>query len=292
MMSFYALDKTMKVVIPTAGFGTRMLPLSKAVPKELLPLGKAPVVSYVIEEALLAGATTIVLVNSAGKDAIVNHFDANAALDAHLRKKGKDALADRLLGDVTLISVRQSAPLGLGHAVLQAKPVVGDAPFAVLLPDVVLDPFDARTVGQNLIYMMNRFAQTGRMQVLVDAVAQDDIDKYGIASIVGVKTLNKTDVSTHFEAQGFIEKPNSTDAPSNLAVVGRYVFDAGIFAVLEATRPGAGGEIQLTDAISTLLPKVGCDVVTMVGQSFDTGDMQGYARAFVHFARHQGLLDN
>lgn len=279
-------------IIPCAGFGTRMLPLSKAVPKELLPLGNRPSIAYVIDEAIQAGIKHIVLINHAQKNAIENYFDINAELDSQLRGKGKNELADSLNflpDDVVITSVRQGKPLGLGHAVLQGRAVVGDKPFAVLLPDVVLDPFDTDYTRQNLAFMLQEFAKTARSQILVEPVAQKDIDKYGIAKLENTQNLEKSGKNQSFAVTGFVEKPNAKDAPSNLAVVGRYVFDNAIFEYLAKTAPSVGGEIQLTDAIDALIGTKGVDVTTMVGKSFDAGDMASYMRAFMYFAIRQGV---
>ncbi|UYZ68652.1 UTP--glucose-1-phosphate uridylyltransferase [Moraxella bovis] len=277
-------------IIPTAGFGTRMLPLSKAVPKELLPLGDKPAIHYVVMEAVRAGIKNIVLVNHAQKSAIENYFDINSELDTQLRSKGKDKLADSLNflpDDVRIISVRQGRPLGLGHAVLQGRAVVGDNPFAVLLPDVVLDPFKTDFKADNLAYMLDKFAKTGRSQILVDLVADDDVHKYGIARLADKQTIAKSDTNQSFDVKGFVEKPPLKDAPSNLAVVGRYVFSPEIFDFLAKVEPSVGGEIQLTDAIDALIDTKGVDVTTMVGDSFDAGDMTSYMRAFMYFAQKQ-----
>lgn len=278
-------------VIPVAGFGTRMLPLSKAVPKELLPLGNKPAIHYVIEEAINAGITNIVLVNHAQKSAIENYFDINAELDTQLRTKGKNDLADSLNwlpDDVSVTSVRQGKPLGLGHAVLQARSVVGDNHFAVLLPDVILDPFTTDLQKDNLAFMLNEFAKSEHSQILVDAVAQEDINKYGIAKLEQSATIEKTAQNQSFPVTGFIEKPKAEDAPSNLAVVGRYVFNNAIFDYLAKTAPSVGGEIQLTDAIDALISTQGVEVVSMVGDSYDAGDMASYIKAFAYFAKNQG----
>ncbi|OOR88699.1 UTP--glucose-1-phosphate uridylyltransferase [Moraxella bovis] len=277
-------------IIPTAGFGTRMLPLSKAVPKELLPLGDKPAIHYVVMEAVRAGIKNIVLVNHAQKSAIENYFDINSELDTQLRSKGKDKLADSLNflpDDVRIVSVRQGKPLGLGHAVLQGRSVVGDNPFAVLLPDVVLDPFKTDFKADNLAYMLDKFAKTGRSQILVDPVADDDVHKYGIARLADKQTIAKSDTNQSFDVKGFVEKPPLKDAPSNLAVVGRYVFSPEIFDFLAKVEPSVGGEIQLTDAIDALIDTKGVDVTTMVGDSFDAGDMTSYMRAFMYFAQKQ-----
>lgn len=278
-------------IIPTAGFGTRMLPLSKAVPKELLPLGDKPAIHYVVMEAVRAGIKHIVLVNHAQKGAIDNYFDVNGELDTQLRNKGKNELADSLNflpDDVRVISVRQSRPLGLGHAVLQGRAVVGNNPFAVLLPDVVLDPFKTDFKTDNLAYMLDCFAKTSRSQILVDPVADDDVHKYGIARLADKQTIAKSDTNQSFDVKGFVEKPLLKDAPSNLAVVGRYVFDPKIFDFLAETKPSVGGEIQLTDAIDALIGEQGMDVVTLKGESFDAGDMATYIKAFAYFAQKIG----
>lgn len=278
-------------IIPTAGFGTRMLPLSKAVPKELLPLGDKPAIHYVVMEAVRAGIKHIVLVNHAQKGAIDNYFDVNGELDTQLRTKGKNELADSLSflpDDVRIISVRQSRPLGLGHAVLQGRAVVGNNPFAVLLPDVVLDPFKTDFKTDNLAYMLDCFAKTGRSQILVNPVADDDVHKYGIARLADKQTIAKSDANQSFDVKGFVEKPLLKDAPSNLAVVGRYVFDPKIFDFLAETKPSVGGEIQLTDAIDALIGEQGMDVVTLKGESFDAGDMATYIKAFAYFAQKIG----
>ena len=285
------MQKITHAIIPVAGFGTRMLPLSKAVPKELLPLGNKPAIAYVIEEAIAAGIKNIVLVNHAQKMAIENYFDINSELDAQLRSKGKDALADSLdflPDDVTITSVRQGKPLGLGHAVLQGRAVVGDNHFAVLLPDVVLDPFKTDFKADNLAYMLDKFAKTGRSQILVDPVADDDVHKYGIARLSDKQTIAKSDTNQSFDVKGFVEKPALADAPSNLAVVGRYVFSPEIFDFLAKVEPSVGGEIQLTDAIDALIGKQGMDVATLKGESFDAGDMATYIKAFGYFAEHIG----
>ncbi|MDO5650824.1 MAG: UTP--glucose-1-phosphate uridylyltransferase [Moraxella sp.] len=283
--------KITHAIIPTAGFGTRMLPLSKVVPKELLPLGDKPAIHYVVLEAIQAGIKNIILVNHAQKAAIENYFDINAELDTQLRAKGKYELADSLNWlpvDVRIISVRQGKPLGLGHAVLQGRAAVGDNPFAVLLPDVVLDPFCTDFAVDNLAYMLAAYQATGRSQILVDPVADSDISKYGIARLGDKQTVVKSDGNQSFDVKGFVEKPAAEVAPSNLAVVGRYVFTPQIFEFLANTAPSVGGEIQLTDAIDALIGTQGMDVVTMKGESFDAGDMATYMQAFAYFAGHCG----
>ena len=289
------MKKITHAVIPVAGFGTRMLPLSKSVPKELLPLGNRPSIHYVVEEAIAAGIKHIVLVGHAQKSAIENYFDINAELDNQLRVKGKDELADSLNWlpyDVTISMIRQGKPLGLGHAVLAARPIIGMNDFAVLLPDVVLDPFTTDMAADNLAFMIEQFASDGHSQILVDKIADEDVHKYGIAQLHEALSdtsdvADKTDMNVSFKVAGFVEKPNLADAPSRLAVVGRYVFSNHIFDYLANTKASVGGEIQLTDAVDALISEYGVNVTTMRGASYDAGDMRSYMQAFIYFAQQQ-----
>ena len=289
------MKKITHAVIPVAGFGTRMLPLSKSVPKELLPLGNRPAIHYVVEEAIAAGIKHIVLVGHAQKSAIENYFDINAELDNQLRVKGKDELADSLNwlpDDVTISMIRQGKPLGLGHAVLAARPIIGEHDFAVLLPDVVLDPFNGDMAADNLAFMIDAFAKDNHSQILVDKVADKDVHKYGIAKLSEAfsddsNADNKADKNISFKVAGFVEKPSLAEAPSRLAVVGRYVFSHHIFDYLANTKVSVGGEIQLTDAIDALISEYGVNVTTMRGNSYDAGDMRSYMQAFIYFAQQQ-----
>ena len=289
------MKKITHAVIPVAGFGTRMLPLSKSVPKELLPLGNRPAIHYVVEEAIAAGIKHIVLVGHAQKSAIENYFDINAELDNQLRVKGKDELADSLNwlpDDVTISMIRQGKPLGLGHAVLAARPIIGEHDFAVLLPDVVLDPFNGDMTADNLAFMIDAFAKDNHSQILVDKVADKDVHKYGIAKLSEAfsddsNADNEADKNISFKVAGFVEKPSLADAPSRLAVVGRYIFSHHIFDYLINTKVSVGGEIQLTDAIDALISEYGVNVTTMCGNSYDAGDMRSYMQAFIYFAKQQ-----
>ena len=289
------MKKITHAVIPVAGFGTRMLPLSKSVPKELLPLGNRPAIHYVVEEAIAAGIKHIVLVGHAQKSAIENYFDINAELDNQLRHKGKDELADSLNwlpDDVTVSMIRQGKALGLGHAVLAARPIIGEHDFAVLLPDVVLDPFTGDMAADNLAFMIDAFAEDNHSQILVDKVADEDVHKYGIAKLNEAfsdvsRIDDQADSNASFKVAGFVEKPNLADAPSKLAVVGRYVFSNHIFDYLANTKASVGGEIQLTDAIDALISEYGVNVTTMRGDSYDAGDMRSYMQAFIYFAQQQ-----
>ena len=289
------MKKIIHAVIPVAGFGTRMLPLSKSVPKELLPLGNRPAIHYVVEEAIAAGIKHIVLVGHAQKSAIENYFDINAELDTQLRHKGKNELADSLNwlpADVTVSMIRQGKALGLGHAVLAARPIIGEHDFAVLLPDVVLDPFTTDMSTDNLAFMLDAFAKDNHSQILVNTVADEDVHKYGVAQLdeeySGSSKVDDTaDVNTSFGVAGFVEKPSLAEAPSKLAVVGRYVFSNKIFEYLANTTASVGGEIQLTDAIDALISEYGVNVTTMRGDSYDAGDMRSYMQAFIYFAQQQ-----
>ena len=285
------MNKITHAVIPVAGFGTRMLPLSKSVPKELLPLGNRPAIHYVVEEAIAAGIKHIVLVGHAQKSAIENYFDINAELDNQLRAKGKDALADSLNwlpDDVTVSMIRQGKALGLGHAVLAARPIIGEHDFAVLLPDVVLDPFTGDMTADNLAFMIDAFSADNHSQILVDTVADADVHKYGIAQLSDASNIDEqSDTNISFKVEGFVEKPNLADAPSKLAVVGRYVFSNKIFDYLANTTASVGGEIQLTDAIDALISEYGVNVTTMCGDSYDAGDMRSYMQAFIYFSQQQ-----
>jgi len=289
------MKKITHAVIPVAGFGTRMLPLSKSVPKELLPLGNRPAIHYVVEEAIAAGIKHIVLVGHAQKSAIENYFDINAELDNQLRAKGKDALADSLNWlpeDVTVSMIRQGKALGLGHAVLAARPIIGEHDFAVLLPDVVLDPFTGDMADDNLAFMIDAFAEDNHSQILVDKVADEDVHKYGIAKLnEAFSEDDEANINASFKVAGFVEKPNLADAPSKLAVVGRYVFSNHIFDYLANTKASVGGEIQLTDAIDALISEYGVNVTTMRGDSYDAGDMRSYMQAFIYFAQQQLAAD-
>ena len=291
------MKKITHAVIPVAGFGTRMLPLSKSIPKELLPLGNRPAIHYVVAEAIAAGIKHIVLIGHSQKSAIENYFDINAELDNQLRHKGKDELADSLNwlpDDVSVSMIRQGKALGLGHAVLAARPIVGDNDFAVLLPDVVLDPFNTDLHNDNLAFMLKAFAKDSHSQILVEQVADADVHKYGIAKLSD-DSANNTDLSSEinasFRVAGFVEKPSLSEAPSRLAVVGRYVFSNKIFDYLANTTASVGGEIQLTDAIDALISEYGVNVTTMRGDSYDAGDMRSYMQAFIYFAQQQLAAD-
>ncbi|MCO5786172.1 UTP--glucose-1-phosphate uridylyltransferase [Pseudomonas sp. G11-1] len=265
-----------KAVLPVAGLGTRFLPASKAIPKEMVTVVDKPVIQYVVEEALAAGINEIVLVTHSSKKAIEDHFDVNYELEAELERRGKQELL-QVLRDIAppqlkVTAVRQGRALGLGHAVYCARPVVGDAPFAVMLPDVLVEQAgDVSDLG----LMTQRFADTGRAQIMVEPVPVELVHQYGVVD------LNGADLQPagHASMTRVVEKPPREQAPSNLAIVGRYVLPAGIFDLLANTAPGAGGEIQLTDAIAELMKSEGVEAWHIAGRSYDCGSKLGYLEA-------------
>jgi UTP--glucose-1-phosphate uridylyltransferase len=273
-----------KAVLPVAGFGTRCLPASKAIPKEMITIVDRPVIQYVVNEAVAAGIRDIVLVTHASKSAIENHFDTHYELEATLAAKNKQDLLDELRAivpaDVNIISVRQHEPLGLGHAVLCARPVIGDSdPFAVLLPDVLVD--DEGLERNDLAGMIDAYEASGRSQLMVEDVPWENVHKYGIVSPEGEPPA----AGKSCPLAGVVEKPAREEAPSNLAVIGRYVLPGSIFSLLAETPPGAGDEIQLTDAIETLRQRDGVDAWRMCGKTYDCGHQLGYLEATLVFGR-------
>ena len=218
----------MKAVIPVAGLGTRMLPMTKAIPKEMLPIVDKPLIQYIVSECVAAGIKDIVLVTHSSKNAIENHFDTSYELEATLEKRVKRALLDEIRSicppDVTVMSVRQGEAKGLGHAILCAKPIVGNNDFVVLLPDVILDAYTADQKTENLAAMIKRFNETQASQIMLESVAQEDVSKYGIADIDGVQLTPGMSAAI----KTMVEKPATDLAPSNLAVVGRYVLSKNI----------------------------------------------------------------
>ncbi len=280
----------MKVIIPVAGLGTRMLPATKAIPKEMLTIADKPLIQYVVNECVAAGVKEIVLVTHSSKNAIENHFDTSFELETMLEKRVKRQLLDEVRSivpkDVTLIHVRQGHAKGLGHAVLCGKAVVGNEPFAVVLPDVLLADFSADQTKENLAAMIKRFKETGHSQIMVSPVPDNEINSYGIADCNGVE-LNGGEST---KVVRMIEKPKLEEAPSNLAIVGRYVFSKNIWALLEKTPMGKGDEIQLTDAIDMLIEKETVEAFRMTGKTFDCGNKQGYAEAFVEYTLNHPQL--
>lgn len=279
-----------KAVIPVAGLGTRMLPATKAIPKEMLPIVDKPLIQYVVNECVAAGIKDIVLVTHSSKNAIENHFDTSFELEATLESRVKRKLLDEIQNicpkDVTIMHVRQGEAKGLGHAILCAYPVIGDEPFAVVLPDVILDEYTADQHTENLAAMLVRYKLTGQSQVMVEPVPLADTDKYGIADCNQVKLQPGQSAPI----TGLVEKPDIDEAPSNLAVVGRYVLSNNIWSLLKKTPPGAGNEIQLTDAIAMLIEQETVDAFHMTGLSHDCGNKAGYMKANIAYGmRHHEI---
>ncbi|MBH0055746.1 UTP--glucose-1-phosphate uridylyltransferase GalU [Pseudoalteromonas sp. SWXJZ94C] len=276
--------KVLKAVLPVAGLGTRMLPATKATPKEMLPLVDKPLIQYVVNEAVQAGIKEIILVTHASKNSIENHFDTSFELEATLEARVKRSLLEEVRSivpkDVTIISVRQSAPLGLGHAVLAARPIVGNNPFAILLPDVIIDKYKSNPKVDNLSQMIARFNKTGYNQVMVEPVPESQVHQYGVVDISGEKITEGENATI----TNMVEKPNNIDAPSNLAITGRYVVSTAIWDLLEYTPPGAGGEIQLTDALLQLRHIETLEAYHLKGKSHDCGSKLGYMLANVEYA--------
>ncbi len=282
--------KVLKAVLPVAGLGTRMLPATKAIPKEMLPLVDKPLIQYVVNEAVAAGIKEIVLVTHASKNSIENHFDTSFELEATLEARVKRSLLEEVRSivpkDVTVISVRQSAPLGLGHAVLAARPIVGNNPFAVMLPDVIVDKYKSNPKADNLSQMIERFDKTGYNQVMVEPVPQELVHQYGVADLAG----KKISAGENATIKNMVEKPNNDEAPSNLAITGRYVVSPTIWDLLEYTPPGAGGEIQLTDALLQLRHLETLEAYHLKGKSHDCGSKLGYMLANVEYAMQSSRM--
>ena len=268
-----------KAILPVAGLGTRFLPASKSIPKEMVTVVDRPAIEYVIKEAIAAGIEQIILVTHSSKAAIENYFDRNFELETTLAQKKKfdllKEITEILPENVSIISVRQPQPLGLGHAVLCAKSVIGDDAFAVLLPDVLVKN---KATEHDLSLMIDRFNQNQAAQIMVEAVPDHLVDQYGIVD-VQVSPVEGESVLM----QGIVEKPAVGAAPSNLSVVGRYILPAKIMQFLENTPKGAGNEIQLTDAIAALQQHDIVEAYRMKGQTFDCGSKLGYLKAVLHY---------
>ena len=270
-----------KAVIPAAGLGTRVLPATKAVPKEMLPIVDTPAIQYAVEECVAAGIDDVLIITGRGKRAIEDHFDRNPELEAELEAKGKTAELDavrRSAGLARVHFVRQLAPLGLGHAVSVARDHVGDEPFCVLLPDEVMaDAGPLRAV-------LAAHEATGTSVLGLAEVPWEEISSYGAAAV------EPTDDPAVLRVTALVEKPPADEAPSNLSVVGRYVFTPEVFEALERITPGRGGELQLTDAMVLLLAGSGMHA-TVIGEGrFDTGNKLDYLKANVELALHRADL--
>ena len=264
-----------KAVFPVGGLGTRFLPVTKALPKEMLPIVDKPLIQYAVEEARAAGIEEFIFVTGKGKSAIEDHFDHASELDAMLRSRGKTAAADELVNWLPapgkVAYTRQQEPLGLGHAVWCARHFIGDEPFAVLLPDDIF-----LTDVPCLKQMVDAYSGRGGM-VAAETITGPDISNYGVLDVA-------EDVGTVVSVRGLVEKPSPADAPSDLAVVGRYIMTPKVFEYLDRKETGAGGEIQLTDALSWLAAEEEFAGIRIDGERFDCGTRAGYLRANVAFA--------
>ena len=275
--------KIRKAVIPAAGYGTRFLPATKATPKEMLPLVDKPLIQYAVEEAVAAGCTDVIIVTGRGKTTMEDHFDRAPELEAALRAKGRMDLL-KIACSVSSLArisyVRQPEALGLGHAVLMAKQLVGDEPFAVILPDDIVD-----TKGGCLAQMVGAFDETQSSILGTEVVEGDAISMYGCLDCDDVPTNPRL-----VAVKNLVEKPKPQEAPSQNAIIGRYILTPKIFEMIEQLTPGAGGELQLTDAIKALLQFEKVYGFHYVGQRYDAGDKLGFLKATVELAlKHDGL---
>lgn len=267
--------KLRKAVIPVAGLGTRFLPATKVVPKELLPIVDIPSIQYVVQEAVDAGIEEIIFVTGRGKDGIEDHFDEAPELEQILSNRGQSEMVKMLrrIAEMTeVVSVRQKKPLGLGHAVLCARDLVGNEPFAVLLADDLIDS-DTPCVRQ----LLNIFEETQESVIALLKVAETEVHQYGV--IKGKEIKKRL-----YQVEATVEKPAAKDAPSRMAIIGRYVLRPEIFTILQNLPPGKGGEIQLTDGLSQLVRErkiYGCE---FLGDRYDIGDKVGFVRATVAYA--------
>jgi len=274
-----------KAVFPVAGLGTRFLPATKANPKEMLPVVDKPLIQYAAEEAEAAGITELIFVTGRSKNSIIDHFDKAYELEAELEKKNKQQMLEIVQNilppNISCIYIRQAEPLGLGHAILCAKPVIGNEPFVILLADDLIDGGKRGCLSQ----MVDIYDRHNNGVIAVERVPQADTEKYGI-----VEVQNIDDKLSRIKS--IVEKPDPADAPSNLAVVGRYILPPAIMDILEKTGKGAGGEIQLTDAIAELLKKKEVQAWEFEGTRYDCGSKLGYLQATVEFALKHPELKN
>lgn len=269
--------KVTKAIFPVAGLGTRFLPATKANPKEMLPIVDKPLIQYAVEDAIAAGITELIFVTSSSKRAIEDHFDSNFELESSLLEREKydllQLVKNILPEGISCVYVRQKSPRGLGHAVLCAKQIVSNEPFAVLLADDLIDSGKKSCMQQ----MVEVFDKTHANVIAVEKVAHTDIHKYGIVDVV-------TSQDAIASIRGIVEKPHPDQAPSDLGVVGRYILTPAIFELLENTAEGSGGEIQLTDAIAKLLTIEPVKALQFQGKRYDCGTKLGYLQATIAYA--------
>ncbi|WP_444998610.1 UTP--glucose-1-phosphate uridylyltransferase GalU [Aliikangiella sp. IMCC44359] len=267
-----------------------MLPATKAIPKEMLPIVDKPLIQYIVNECVEAGVKEIVLVTHSSKNAIENHFDKSFELETTLEKRVKRQLLEEIQAicpkDVTIMHVRQGEAKGLGHAVSIARPLVGDNPFVVILPDVLIDDASSNLKVENLAAMIRQFESSAASQIMVEPVPNEQVSSYGVVDCGGIELKPGESV----KMTRVVEKPSVDEAPSNMAVVGRYVLSVKIWDLLEKTVPGAGDEIQLTDAIDSLMQIETVEAFHMTGKSHDCGSKIGYMMANVEYGmRHSEI---
>ena len=287
----YLEQKAMKItkaVIPVAGLGTRMLPATKSIPKEMLPIVDKPLIQYVVNEAVAAGIKDIILVTHSSKNAIENHFDRSFELESTLEKRVKRQMLEEVKSicppGVTIMHVRQGEAKGLGHAINCAKALIAGKPFAVILPDVLIDQYQSNLSQDNLREMIYRFEKTGHSQIMVEPINMDDVSSYGVISTDIPKEELNLNAGDSIKITNFVEKPSKEEAPSNLAIVGRYVLSGDIWGLFEETPIGAGGEIQLTDTLKLMLKHNSeMDAYVLKGRCLDCGSKLGYLKAFVEY---------
>ena len=279
-------QKVRKAIIPAAGLGTRFLPATKALAKEMLPIVDKPTIQFIVEEALKSGIEDILIVTGKAKRPIEDHFDSNIELEQYLKEKGKTELLKLVeeTTDINLHFIRQSHPMGLGHAVLQAKAFVGDEPFVVMLGDDLMNIMgDGTPLTKELI---SDYEKTHASTIAVMKVPHDDVDKYGVIAPEGEVSKGLYNVAE------FVEKPAVEDAPSDLAIIGRYLLTPEIFQVLEKQKPGAGNEIQLTDAIETLNKTQRVFAHEFTGKRYDVGDKFGFVETTIEYGlNHPQIKD-
>jgi len=278
-----------KAVFPVAGMGQRFLPATKANPKEMMPIVDKPLIQYAVEEAVSAGITEIIFVTSSSKGSIEDHFDTNFELEETLKKQGKEELLHMVQNilpkGVSCVYVRQSAPLGLGHAVLCAKDIVGDEPFGLILADDLINGFGTPCLKQ----MVKKYSEVKSSIIAIQEVNSEDCEKYGI---VGFDS-NTKDIQKLERIIKIVEKPILSQAPSLFGVVGRYILTPSIFSLIEKLSPGRNNEIQLTDAISQLLEKESVYAYQFEGKRYDCGDKLGYLQAIVSYGiKHKDVGDD
>ena len=277
----------MKAIIPVAGLGTRLLPATKAIPKEMLPVVDKPLIQYIVDEVANAGIKEIVFVTHASKNAIENHFDTQFELEATLEKRTKRLLLDDIKKitpkGVNIMHIRQGRALGLGHAILTAKPIVGDDDFIVILPDMLIDQSSVSISDVNLKAMIDQFKKTGHSQIMVDTVLKSQVNSFGIVALD-----NKSEVlppGIHAKISYMVEKPDTNESPSRLAIMGRYVVSKRLWPYLAKQKPGAQGEVQFTDAFQAYLNDKGnIDAYTLDGLMYDCGNKLGLTKANLAFA--------